>query len=263
MGDPSLAHAEMDYAGFLKGLFPLYSLFYFMYYFAGVFSSILFDTYDTLDRSRQAYWCSSVVSTLHAVYIVYVAMGAVRALDMFRVDDFYGTCAESSHANRVFIAYLAYDLTNSLYHNRAWSGWVSNVIHHACGIVCWTAIETHGMAHLFGITAILTETTTPFVNNRWFFSQTGMKDSRLYVANGLLMTLLWFVLRICLFGWLGVRLYVMRSDLLSLPNFLIFILLQSYATGYALQIFWFRKIFKGALKTLRGGTSKKAPKKAH
>ena len=37
-----------------------------------------------------------------------------------------------------------------------------------------------------------------------------MKASPLYLANGILMLVSWFVLRVVVFGWMGVRLWGMR-----------------------------------------------------
>ena len=86
----------------------------------------------------------------------------------------------------------------------------------------------------------------------------------MYLANGLLMTLLWFLLRICLFGWVGYRLILMRAALFSLPALHSITLGGGYAFGYCLQIFWFRKILKGALKAvgIGGDGKKKAAKQA-
>lgn len=181
-----------------------------------------------------------------------MALDAGADLEIWTRDDFYGSCAASSRTNKVFVAYLAYDLTNTLFWNRRWSGWVSNTIHHAMGIVCWVTIETRGVAHVLGVTAVMTELTTPFINLRWFLHETGLKESRLYIANGLLMTALWFVVRILLFGWLGLRLHAMRADLFAIPRWQTGVLLGSFATGFALQVFWFRKIAKGAFKVLFG-----------
>ena len=83
-----------------------------------------------------------------------------------------------------------------------------------------------------------------------------MKDTTLYVVNGLFMTLLWFILRVCLFGWLGTRMFAMRSALLSITSLQRNTVLFSYVVGYSLQLFWFNKIVKGALKAIGFGAKK-------
>jgi hypothetical protein len=89
-----------------------------------------------------------------------------------------------------------------------------------------------------------------------------MKNTSIYVINGLFMTFLWFILRVCLFAWLGVRIFSMRSDVLTLTSVQRNTVLFSYFVGYSLQLFWFNKILRGALKAIGIGT-KKESKKAH
>jgi hypothetical protein len=161
----------------------------------------------------------------------------------------------------VFIGYLLSDLLLSLIHSSSWPGWQANVLHHVTGIFCWYLMNEGGFGHSIAMCATLTEITTPFVNQRFFFDKANMKDGSLYVANGLLMTLLWFLFRVVLFGWLGFRLFQMRESLFALPNLHMFAAIFSYAVGYTLQLFWFQKIMKGALKVLAGGNKSKENKK--
>ena len=196
------------------------------------------------------------MSTVHAVVIVYLAATAMTS-DVMDTTDVKVTSPQSSEANIIFIAYLASDLLLSVIYNTAWPGWQANMIHHVTGIWAWYMMTRHGFCHSIALCAMLTEATTPFVNQRWFFDKSGMKEGNLFVANGLLMTLLWFALRVCLFGWLGYRIFgPMRKSLLALPSLHLFCGLFSYTVGYALQLFWFSKIFKGALKVLSGPKSK-------
>jgi hypothetical protein len=109
-----------------------------------------------------------------------------------------------------------------------------------------------GFAHSVAICAMLTEATTPFINQRFFFDKAGMKSGSLYLVNGLLMTVLWFILRVLMFGWLGWRLFLMREGIMALPFVHRAVALSSYVVGYALQLFWFDKILRGALKALKG-----------
>ena len=227
---------------------------YGLYLCGGVVCRGLFSTYGTLKKDAQAYWCASFVSSVHAVVIVYLAYTAGRDLEVWSSarDDgaFFATSERSSLANRVFLGYLLSDLATSLYYNRAWSGWVENILHHVSGIACWYTLERDAFGHLFLLTALLCEATTPFVNNRWFFAQAGMKASTLYFVNGLVMTFLWFALRVVMFGWLGYRIFVLRAALYTLSLWQALVMAWSFVVGYGLQLFWFRKILKGAIKAL-------------
>lgn len=187
-----------------------------------------------------------------------MALVALGTVDIRKSSTVLVTSAESTEANIVFISWLCSDLAMSAYYNTQWPGWVPNLLHHATGIFCWYLMTEGKFAHSIALCAMLTEATTPFVNQRFFFDKAGMKASALYVANGLAMTLLWFLLRVLLFGWLGVRLYQMRASLWALPPLHFCAAVFSYAVGYALQLYWFAKIAKGALKVLAGTPKSKS-----
>jgi hypothetical protein len=111
-----------------------------------------------------------------------------------------------------------------------------------------------GFGHTFGMMGMMTEITTPFVNQRFFFDKSGMREGSLYVVNGLIMTLLWFLIRVVFCGWMCYRLVEMRVTLMTLSPFSLSTVIFSYCVGYALQLFWFKKIFKGALKVVFGSS---------
>ena len=75
-----------------------------------------------------------------------------------------------------------------------------------------------------------------------------MKKSPIYLANGLAMTVSFFVLRVVGFLWMGTRLAAQRKGLLGLPNYKSGMLITAYSVGTALQLFWFYKIARGAAK---------------
>jgi hypothetical protein len=115
-----------------------------------------------------------------------------------------------------------------------------------------------GFGHTFGMMGMMTEITTPFVNQRFFFDKSGMREGSLYVVNGLIMTLLWFLIRVVFCGWMCYRLLEMRVTLMTLSPFSLSTVIFSYCVGYALQLFWFKKIFKGALKVVFGSSKSDA-----
>ena len=193
---------------------------------------------------------------LRGLAVVKMALSALETVDIRKSTTVLVTSPESTQTNIVFLAWLTSDLVMSLYYNSKWAGWFPNLLHHVAGINFWYHMTDGGFAHNIGSCAVLIEATTPFVNQRFFFEKAGMKSSPLYVINGIAMTLLWFLLRVLLFGWIGLRLFQMRASLLTLPPLYFYTTVLSFAVGYALQLFWFSKIFKGALKVLLAPKSK-------
>ena len=199
-----------------------------------------------------------MVSSIHAVFIVILAFRAWVACEVGSTVNFHITSAESVLANNVFVGYLSADLLLVLIYNKNWPGWEATTIHHFTGIVFFSMVNLNSFAHPLAICAMLTEITTPFVNQRFFLDKCGMKSSPLYLLNGILMTVLWFIFRILLFCWLGWRLWIMRSSVFALPTVHVMLVFYSYCVGFILQIFWFQKILKGVFKALAKNTKKAA-----
>lgn len=176
------------------------------------------------------------------------------------------------------------DTIGACYHNRAWPGWQANLIHHGTAITIFLLLLVVELGHSLGIAAILLEVTTPFVNARWFLDKCGLKSSTLYMANGLAMTLLWLIVRVLGGAGIGVSIAyqwhevpcsldprcpapgavcsrrcarVGAAQIAQISPAKQAAFAVAYVLGYGLQLFWFSKIAKGALKVFTGPASKK------
>lgn len=216
-------------------------------------------TYNKLDRPMKSYWAASMVSNVHAIYICWQCTLAARELDIFNSHDFWHATPRSSAAFAAFLGYLASDLMLTLFYTSKWSGYIANIIHHTIGLVCWYQLLVGGYGHMFGVSGILLEVTTPFINQRFFMDKAGQKNTTLYVINGAIVTILWFLIRICFFTWVGFRVFMFRSDLFTLRAYQVATVVLSFVGAFALQIFWFSKIVKGILKVL--SQPKKSPQR--
>lgn len=163
---------------FLKGaddvvpkIIPWFVFWHALFWGCVIVAPLLFSSYAKLDRAGKSYWASSMVSTIHAVYIVYVAWLASNELDVWNSVDFFISSPSSSHANVVFIGYLCSDLLLTLCYNSRWPGWEANTAHHLAGIWCWYIVEKHSFGLIFTLPTQLIEATTPFVNQRYFFDK--------------------------------------------------------------------------------------------
>ncbi len=105
---------------------------------------------------------------------------------------------------------------------------------------------------MFGVVAIMTEFTSPLVNNRWYMAINGMQTTHptLFLVNGVLMTILWFILRIVLMGWVGLKMVALQETLWKIPIVTAWSAVITYTIGYGLQVFWFHKILRGCLKVM-------------
>jgi hypothetical protein len=150
---------------------PWFAFWHILFWLSHLSAPIIFSTFSTLDTATKCYWSASMVSTIHAVFICYLAVVAAINIDVVHSNDLFRVDSSSSLANVVFMSYLCSDLLLSLIFNNRWPGWKENVLHHVTGIWCWYVMEKGNFGHVIALVAQLTEATTPFINNRFFFDK--------------------------------------------------------------------------------------------
>ncbi|XP_064371954.1 TLC domain-containing protein 4 isoform X2 [Dromaius novaehollandiae] len=92
--------------------------------------------------------------------------------------------------------YLISDLLLIIYYWKA-IGDKFFVIHHLAALYAYSFVLSKGLLAYFGNFRLLAEFSTPFVNQRWFFEVLGYpKSSKANIINGVLMTIVFFVVRI-------------------------------------------------------------------
>lgn len=207
-------------------------------------------TYTKMEPSEKAYWISSMVSTVHAIIIVPMTVNAILAAPSMQSGMFV-TTPQSVQTLKLFFSYIISDTLASVYWNKQWGGWQANLIHHCTALFSFSNLIMGGYGHFLGLMGVACEATTPFINARYFMDKAGMKDNKLYFYNGLLMTLLWFIFRVCGFTFLGYRIFASFHQLKTWPQTANVV--GSWTAGYALQLFWFYKMVRGALKVLSKG----------
>ncbi|XP_010226730.1 PREDICTED: transmembrane protein 56 isoform X2 [Tinamus guttatus] len=92
--------------------------------------------------------------------------------------------------------YLISDLLLIIYYWKA-IGDKYFVIHHLAALYAYSFVLSRGLLAYFANFRLLAEFSTPFVNQRWFFEVLGYpKSSKANIINGVLMTVVFFVVRI-------------------------------------------------------------------
>ena len=114
--------------------------------------------------------------------------------------------------------------------------------------------KTEGVFPYIALYRLCSEGSTPFVNNRWFLLTMGKKNSKLYVWNGVALVIMFALVRISTI----IPIWSLFFSLMDSPAWnsielkykLICVL--SSAPLDLLNIFWFSKILRILLKSLRG-----------
>ena len=212
-----------------------------------------------LTPSECDFWNASAVSSVHGIVVSAVGFYVLRTQDALYTEGYTYETPESLLCVNIVVGYLLSDLYLGITH-LDWPGTAMMLFHHILGIfsMIYTSVYHFGTGMIVCI--VVLEATSPFVNFRWFFEKNGLKTSSptLYLVNGAMITVSWFLLRICFYGWMIFN-YVFRqwSDLMSYDNHLhTFVVVFGMAGGYVLQVLWFKKIFAGMMKALSASKKK-------
>lgn len=168
----------------------------------------------------------------------------------------------------VFTAYLTVDffVCYFLIADRS-NGAMENYIHHVIGIIgTLSAMIVGRMILTLSNATCMTELSTPFVSLRALLSMHKKTSGTLYLANGLMMTLSFFVCRCVFQTWLVLcRLvpavvYRTGESMVEVDEgtmLICYFALCMYMALVGLNFFWFNKMLQGLLKFFK--KSKAAP----
>lgn len=164
------------------------------------------------------------------------------------------------------IAIMIYDMLMQTIFVRDFksSGAMQNYFHHLLVIYgCSSGIIFGRYWLVLSNTALMTELSTPFVNLRYLLHTHKKSNTTIYIVNGLVMTGCFFLVRplalglaiFCVIPTMVGETDISRDSLHSQIGSTIATF--CFALLWFLNLFWFRKMFMGAIKVLTGGGDKK------
>lgn len=214
--------------------------------------------------AARAGWDSRIVSTLHAILIVALALlgGADLLADPAHARTLLSlrTSPLTTAAFGVSAGYFIVDLALVLKHPGL--GGAPMVAHHLAALSALAVGGTRAEGHLWTLGLMLAEATTPFVNARYFLDATGLRAHPLYLANGLALTASWFVVRVIGFAAFFQQLWAHRADVAALSPLCRGLLTTVPVLFYGLNLYWFGLLVKGVAKALGGGKARAVAAKA-
>lgn len=200
---------------------------------------------------------SYVVSMAHAATCLYIGIPNLSFVNAAPVDQYTqrNDGAEWMCAN--FIAYLIVDLAHVLWHWPKLGTW-DTLIHHLSFLACGLIAGYHAVFVLPFTWLTLGETSTIFLNLRWFLLTTGRKSQSITFYVNLLFALSFFMTRIIVYGS-GLLHMVYHRDLLldiynEKPSLSVVTILIVF--GFVLNIVWFRNIFRKVSARFSSAASK-------
>lgn len=152
----------------------------------------------------------------------------------------------------IVVGYMISDILIVLYH---WKelGEFFFIFHHAACIYAYLFVITYGVLPWFANFRLIAEFSTPLVNQRWFLDAIEHdKSSKVFVVNGVSMSIVFFLVRIAVLPvyWGRVYSYYGTASALRVGK-MWFVLVSSCAVLDSINIFWMYKIIKGLQKVLK------------
>jgi len=217
-----------------------------IYFASDVLFSRLFDFYRKLSRADRIEWGSRVVSTLHAIFVTYGSGLVLLTEDVVHDHPFIGHSSVAEWYNKVLIGYFVYDLMLVLGEKQIRT--VGTLVHHILGLIGYIASIEYQEGLLICVLFAFTEITTPFVNNRWFLAITKKTNTKIYIFNGLLMTLGFIVVRVLFApGYSFYAIFAHWDELQALKTLRNLIFLCLFGVTI-LNIYWTGLMVKGLLR---------------
>ncbi|WAR22787.1 TLC4B-like protein [Mya arenaria] len=206
-----------------------------------------------------SYYPVSGVSCLVGLLLYYIAVPAFNRVFIPRVFDlpigkqiWWYSRADSKVVKTtcaILIGYMMADMI-ILVLNLNHIGDRSYVLHHAA--------SAFGVYVFFANFRLMAEFSTVFVNNRWMLDALGMKSTRLYFWNGVVLTAVFFACRIVTLPPCWYLIYtIIGTDGFNRTEGARYVLVLSCIVLDTLNILWFYKLLKGVVKQLQKVDSNK------
>ncbi|NWQ66762.1 TM56B protein, partial [Neopipo cinnamomea] len=152
--------------------------------------------FKNLSQKRKIEWNSRTVSTFHALVVGGFCLYILLYDDAVNADRLWGDPSIVKLNIAITTGYLISDLLLIICYWKA-IGDKFFVIHHLTSLYAYSFVLRKGLLPYFANFRLLAEFSTPFVNQRWFFEVLGYpKSSKANIINGVLMTVVFFVVRI-------------------------------------------------------------------
>ncbi|WOK95923.1 transmembrane protein 56 isoform X1 [Canna indica] len=248
--DYLLADSCIPYTSLLGGIL----LCKMAYHFTQLISSCYFKGYNSLTKIQQIDWNNRGMSSIHAIFITMMSFYLVCFSDLFSDSSInlpvtYRSSYLSTFGLGVSVGYFVTDLAMIIWAYPSLGG-MEYVFHHmlSATAVAYTMLSGEGQFYTYLV--LISEITTPGINLRWFLDTAGMKSSKAYLVNGVMVFFAWMVARILLFIYLFFHVYLHFDQVMQMHIFGYLLIIVVPSALAFMNMMWFGKILRGLRKTL-------------
>lgn len=245
-----LADSFIPYASIIGGLVACKMV----YDLTQLISAVHFKSFSSLSKVQRNEWNNRSISTFHAIFITVMSLYFVFWSDLYSDELLAGfvtfrSSSLSTFSLGVSVGYFLADLGMICWFYPSLGG-MEYVVHHLLSIAAVAYAMLTGEGQLYTYMVLISETTTPGINLRWYLDVAGMKRSGAYVMNGVVIFFAWLVARILLFIYLFYHIYLHYDQVKQMHNIGLLLVVVVPSVLAVMNLMWFAKIIKGLKKTL-------------
>ncbi|XP_004072035.1 transmembrane protein 56-B [Oryzias latipes] len=199
-------------------------------------------------------WNSRLVSTVHALIVGFFCLYILWFDDAVNANPVWGDPNLVKLNVAITCGYLVYDLV-LLACNWKTMGDGFFVCHHLAALYAYGYVLTRGVLPYFANFRLISELSTPFVNQRWFFEALKYPRSHwMVVSNGVAMAVVFFLVRIAVMPsyWASVFATFGTPEFERLGLGAQVAWITSCIALDVLNTIWMYKIARGCFKVLMG-----------
>ncbi|KAI5938257.1 TLC domain-containing protein 4 [Manis javanica] len=208
--------------------------------------------FSSLSFEKKIEWNSRVVSTCHSLVVGVLGLYIFFFDEASKADPLWGDPSLVKVNIAISSGYIISDLLLLILYWKV-IGDKYFIIHHCTALYAYFFLLKDGVLGYIGNFRLLSELSSPFVNQRWFFEALKYpKFSKANVINGILMTVVFFIVRIAsippfysyLYSVLGTEAYIRLGFLIQCSWISTCFVLD------VLNVMWMIKITKGCIKVI-------------
>ncbi|TKY46738.1 Transmembrane protein 56-B [Spatholobus suberectus] len=245
-----LADSLIPYTSVISGILACKMV----YDLTQLIGSNFFKIYSSFSKMQRIEWNNRAISTMHAIFITTMSLYLVFCSNLF--SDYQSTelitfrsSSLSTFSLGVSVGYFIADVGMILWFFPSLGGY-EYVTHHLFSLVAVAYSMLSGEGQLYTFMILISETTTPGINLRWYLDVAGMKKSKAYLINGVVIFLSWLVARILLFIYMFYHVYLHFDQVEQMHTFGQMLVIVVPLVLSVMNLVWFSKIIKGLRKTL-------------
>ncbi|KAF9350378.1 hypothetical protein BGX26_011429 [Mortierella sp. AD094] len=205
-------------------------------------------TYPKLQGAKKLNWDVHVVSTVHAITIVFLAAPLLWNETLMK-NKIFGYDYYAGQVYSVACGYFLWDTLHSIRHMKEFG--IGFVFHGLCSFSVFM-LGFRPFLQYYGSVFLMFELSTPFLNIHWFMDKLGMTGSIYQLVNGVILLSLFLSVRIMFGIYMSYQTYQTAILVIDqIPLHLIIVYSLANVILNSLNIYWFYKMIESLMKRFR------------